>query len=262
MDGANNTVDVTVVGIANELGRLSSADTFGHAETIRELVGAPPDSTHVVLARLANANDADAALSRWQNAFAANGIDVIPYSGARSRQILRNARMKSWLGEKIGMNTWQDQLKWLLWRITAANGITAVLLFVLIAVVCTGMVNTMLVAVRKRTREIGTLRALGLSRFRVVCLLVIEGALLGLIFSSIGGVLGGAGAVVLDAMAIRVNMAAFEDVYLGNALQFSVSLQLVVRIVLTFAAATALACVWPALRAARMRPAAALRQTT
>ena len=48
------------------------------------------------------------------------------------------------------------------------------------AVVVIGILNTLAIAVRERTREIGTLRAIGMQRRKVLWLFLLETALLGL----------------------------------------------------------------------------------
>ncbi|NIM93947.1 MAG: FtsX-like permease family protein [Anaerolineales bacterium] len=62
-------------------------------------------------------------------------------------------------------------------------------LFVIVfIIVVTSVINTMSMAVLERTREIGTLRALGLKRKGVILLFTIESSLLGLC-GTIGGLL-------------------------------------------------------------------------
>jgi len=60
-----------------------------------------------------------------------------------------------------------------------------------------GVLNTMLMAVSERTREIGTLRAVGWSRGRVLGLILAEGTLI----SSLGGLVGlGAGTLGAEVL--------------------------------------------------------------
>lgn len=67
------------------------------------------------------------------------------------------------------------------------------LVFILIVLFASFVViNTMLMIVSERTREIGTLGALGFTGFQVVTLLVLEGAALGLLGSALGTVVGSA----------------------------------------------------------------------
>ena len=126
-------------------------------------------------------------------------------------------------------------------------------------VVGVGVVNAMLVSVRLRTREIGTLRALGLSRTRVLLLFVLEGAILGVVASGIGAAFGAMVAALVSALAIPVDSEAFRDIYLTGVLRLSVTPALVIRATLGITVVSGLACIWPALRAARLAPVAAFR---
>ena len=68
-------------------------------------------------------------------------------------------------------------------------GLIFLCLFIIVfVIVVMSIINTMGMAVMERTREIGTLRALGLKRRGVNILFAFEGAILGF-FGSIGGVL-------------------------------------------------------------------------
>jgi putative ABC transport system permease protein len=57
---------------------------------------------------------------------------------------------------------------------------------IVLVIVVMSVVNTMSMSVMERTREIGTLRALGLKRLGVKALFATEGALLGFLGSAIG----------------------------------------------------------------------------
>ena len=59
----------------------------------------------------------------------------------------------------------------------------------MLVIVVMSVVNTMSMSVMERTREIGTLRALGLKRYGVKLLFATEGVLLGILGSSAGGVI-------------------------------------------------------------------------
>src|SRR6185436_1714509 len=54
-----------------------------------------------------------------------------------------------------------------------------------------GVVNAMLMSVHERTREIGTVRALGMRRAAVVRMFVLEGVALGTVSAAAGLLLGG-----------------------------------------------------------------------
>ena len=62
-----------------------------------------------------------------------------------------------------------------------------------------GMLNTMVMSVFERTREIGILRAIGWGRWRVVRMILMESILLSLT----GGMVGTAGAIAIGTRAGR-----------------------------------------------------------
>lgn len=118
-------------------------------------------------------------------------------SADRINVLLKNADltypMKDYL-EKIfvrkGMDvevlTW-DQLRPSYLRIhNMFNVIFSFVFIIVLIIVAMSVINTVSMAVLERTREIGTLRALGLKRFRVIIMFATEGAILAMIGSLFG----------------------------------------------------------------------------
>jgi putative ABC transport system permease protein len=110
-----------------------------------------------------------------------------------------------------------------------------------------GVLNTMMMSVSERTREIGMLRALGWSKARVVMTILIEGVLL--------SILGGALGLVLGVLGTEALVSAFEDAFLVSNYEVSTFVKgAVVALVVGV-----LAALYPALRAANLKPVEALR---
>ncbi len=63
---------------------------------------------------------------------------------------------------------------------SALSVITGVLTFVLLVIIAVGIMNTLWIAIRERTREIGTLRAIGMQRARVLVMFLTEALMLSL----------------------------------------------------------------------------------
>ncbi len=140
-----------------------------------------------------------------------------------------------------------------------------VLALVLLAAAA-GVANTMLMATFERTHEFGMLLALGTSPARIVRLVLTEAVALGLV----GAALGTAAGVTLVAITSRtgVNFAAlgggpstisFAGLQWSMLLYPTLALADVVRAVVAVVMTSVLAAAWPAIRAARLQPAAALR---
>src|SRR5262245_6321151 len=116
-----------------------------------------------------------------------------------------------------------------------------------------GAMNTMYAAVAYRTREIGTLRALGFSRFRIVTAFLAESIALALV----GGVIGCILALPVHGLSTgTTNFTSFSEV----AFKFRITPGLMVGGLLFSAVMGAVGGLLPALRAARIPVARALRE--
>ncbi|MBI4611512.1 MAG: ABC transporter permease [Candidatus Rokubacteria bacterium] len=131
---------------------------------------------------------------------------------------------------------------------------------VIALIVVLSILNTMLMAIFERTREIGTLMALGVGRPVVAELFLLEGLLVGLVGAALGTVAGVGTCHLMNALG-GIAMAPPP----GASRGYVVFLNVVPRVLLlTFASSVLTALVsslYPALRASRMRVAAALRYT-
>jgi putative ABC transport system permease protein len=116
-----------------------------------------------------------------------------------------------------------------------------------------GALNTMYNAVASRGREIATLRALGFGAAPVVCSVLIESLALALA----GGIVGGLVAYLIwDGYgAATMNFQTFSQI----AFAFAVTPQLLVRAIIMAAVIGLIGGLFPAIRAARLPIAAALR---
>ena len=134
-----------------------------------------------------------------------------------------------------------------------------ILHLVLAIIAAAGVLNTALMSVFDRTREIGTMRALGLRRARVLWLFLLEGLFLG-IAGAVGGALAGA---VLVTYFERHGIPAFSEAqrysYGGDYLYTSLAWGDLASVPAMMIAVSVLAALGPALIAARLRPAEALR---
>src|SRR5207253_488970 len=106
---------------------------------------------------------------------------------------------EDWTGQKLDITTWETEVSFLKWVITALDSLTGMLTFVLLVIIAIGIMNTLWIAIRERTREIGTLRAIGMQRMRVLAMFVIEAFTLGIISTAVGALFGILLCVVLNA---------------------------------------------------------------
>jgi putative ABC transport system permease protein len=161
-------------------------------------------------------------------------------------------------------------------RVTTANGVTGVAstlsstlstFFTVIGLVALlaggfGVVNTMMMSISERTREIGTLMAIGAKKAQVMKIFMSEAVIIGLI----GGLVGmGVGAVVTYMIPSFTGSAAAGGLGRGAAGLFSGQLAPTLtpfNLLLSFGLGTlvgVLAGIYPAWRATKMDPVEALR---
>jgi ABC-type lipoprotein release transport system permease subunit len=142
-----------------------------------------------------------------------------------------------------------------------ANTYMSLLYMIILAITATVIVNTLIMSVFERTREIGMLMAIGMPPARMVAIVVAEALVLVALGVGLGFALG-FGAIA--SLRGGLDLSAFSE---GLRL-FGVPTRLVplaragdVWAPLGVALVTAvLASLWPALRAVRTRPAEALRR--
>ena len=120
---------------------------------------------------------------------------------------------------------------------------------VALAMACLSVLNTVAMAVEERTREIGILSLIGWSRGRILSMILSEGVLV----AAAGGLLGlGLGYLGSRALAVLVLP--------GSGLSIPATLALEAKGEAAALLVGVLGALWPALRASRMTPAAAMQR--
>ncbi len=158
-------------------------------------------------------------------------------------------RLASALGGNLAVRTWQELAQFYNQVKTLYIGIFGFMGIVLMVVVLLAGINATLMTVTERTREIGTLRALGARPRVILTNFVLEGAVLGAVASVAGALLSLIISAVLNASAIEmppppgatrgipINVNFFPLAYVGAALAMT--------------CAAVMASYFPARRAAR-----------
>lgn len=132
------------------------------------------------------------------------------------------------------------------------------LFLIILVVVMVGLVNTFRIVIYERTREIGTMRALGMQRAQIRSLFILEALFLA-VAGCIPGTLVG---FLLLSIASTFNLEAFAELgyFLdGGRLSWTISGITLVSSLCMVVFFTLCAAYFPARRAARLLPAQALR---
>lgn len=148
--------------------------------------------------------------------------------------------------------------------IRLSRNMVGILLFLIIAVAVFNVVSTLFLIVKDKEGDIAILRTLGASPAAIMAVFIVQGSLIGLVGTAIGGCVG-----VLLSLGVTEAVAGIEQLlgvqflkaevypvsYLPSALAWrDVALVCSVALVMSF-----VATLYPSWRAARMRPAEVLR---
>jgi putative ABC transport system permease protein len=166
------------------------------------------------------------------------------------------AALQQALGPDVEVSTWDEVVPFLMEAVgrlkIVLTGVSAVLFFIVIF----GVINTMLMNVYERVREIGTMLAVGVRRSQVLALFLFEAAAIGLVGGVIGAALGLALTALsaIDGMSLTPPGGVFPQIIYPVARLDIAALALVVAVLGAIVAAA-----WPARRASLMNPVEALR---
>ncbi len=256
--GVNNTADLRVVAIARNLGILSSFTAFLPSEAVRGLYRQSPNATGALHLYLEDPSKAGRVAARLRDGLGRAGWRVMDADAdVWWNKLMKRVNAEDWTGQKLDMSTWEDELSFLKWILSAIGAISSALLFVLLVIVVIGILNSLAIAIRERTREIGTLRAIGMQRTKVLWLFLLESMMLGLVGAGGGALIGVAAAAGINALHVGVP-ESMQMFLMQQHLTLAVAGRPVAARALFIFAVTTLAALAPAFRAARLRPITAI----
>jgi ABC-type lipoprotein release transport system permease subunit len=257
MRGINNTVDVRVAVVAANVGLMSDFNVYVPSKTLRALYQFKDDTTGAIHLYLKDAKQVQPVQARLRQTLASAGYELMDNDPRAFWMKFEVVNREGWTGQKLDITNWEDEISFISWTLTALNGLTGVLIFVLLVIICVGIMNTLWIAIRERTREIGTLRAIGMQRTRVLAMFVFEALTLGLL-GTLAGALVGLG-VCLFVNAANIAVPEVVAVFImSETLTLMVNPGSVVGAILFITACTTAISLIPSFLAARMKPVTAM----
>lgn len=165
------------------------------------------------------------------------------------------ARVQQALGAQYEVQTWREIAWFIAQNQGRQNFIAGFVIFVFTLLMLLGVANTMLMSVLERTREIGTMMALGTTRRQISTLILFEALTVGAMGAALGALLGAAVLLFFNLRGIEVLAPASNIPFV---LRPVLDAGYLVRMLLTGALGAALFALYPARRASKLRPVEAL----
>ena len=257
--GQQNVLDLYLKAVYKDPGVAAFlAGAYAPLAKINELRGLGPDEFTTFGLYLKDVSSADAWGAKLYTRLQADNVALFDRGGMQEMQ--KAYRDQKWDGVKYNLMTLSDILAFLNNIFFYLNMIALGILVVLFVVIMVGIANTYRMVVYERTREIGTLRALGMQRNDVRNLFLYEAIFLGL-----GGIFSGffAGVLVLAILSL-FDFSAFSNFSIllkDNRVALNVGWLWFLFNLTVISGLTALASYFPARKAGLMTPAEALRTT-
>jgi ABC-type lipoprotein release transport system permease subunit len=154
---------------------------------------------------------------------------------------------------------WTEMNEIVLQTENMAKGYINILYLIVFAVTATVIVNTLIMAVFERTREIGILSAIGMKSRRIMAMFLAESTLLAVGGILMGLVLGGLVVAYFTRQGVYLGNFGITGLLLGDRIYTDLTLKDTVSLTVFAFMITLLAGFYPAVLAARMEPVEALR---
>jgi ABC-type antimicrobial peptide transport system permease subunit len=228
--GDPHTITATIVGVSNT--SLLNSGAGGNASLVDAIAEQQKAGSN--------------APNRYQAAIAhfAPGADPATISRLKGRIA----------GQGMTAQTIEDQLGIVQTVISGITGVLNAFAFIALLAAAFGIVNTLLMSVQERTREIGLMKAMGMSNGRVFALFSIEAAIIGLLGSVLGVLVAVLVGLPLNAALGSGPLSGLAGLHLLLFQPAGVLSVIALIVVIAFLAGTL-----PARRASRKTPIDALR---
>jgi lipoprotein-releasing system permease protein len=185
---------------------------------------------------------------------AVTGIEVRVKDPWKAASVARELEER--LGYPYRALDWSAQNSQLFSALKLEKLAMAVILLLIVLVAAFNIVSTLTMTVGDRTKEIGILRAMGMTAGQVRRIFVAQGVVVGVV----GTALGAFGGVLLAAAVGRYHLISLDPtVYFIDHLPVDLAPTDVVTVIVASLAIAALATVYPSSQAAKLEPVEAIR---
>ncbi len=169
-------------------------------------------------------------------------------------------------GDPYEVVTWKDLAGMFLTISKMKTRNSGMIIFIMLLIASMGIINTMLMSVLERTREIGMFSAMGMKKSEIMALFIFEGGFIGAIGALLGCLLGGLASWYFEVHGW--SMAAWGETFqkvseaiypVKDVFYADLTMDVLVMTFIFGVAISMLASFYPARKAAKLNPIEALR---
>ena len=262
--GQQNVGTFTVAAISGDPGVMGSVQAYANLDYVRELLNMGSGEYMTVGMFLEDLMQIDPTADAYYAALQGE-VDLFVRGqtedeGNPMATLMNQVTVDEWEGIRYRFYTLNDILSEVQQIVTVLDTASIIILLILFIIIMVGITNTFRMIMLERTKEIGTMRALGMQRTSVLRLFLCEAA-----FLALGGViLGHAGAGVIMFVLSRLNWGMDSPLFIllkNGYMTFALKIFQVLLNVGLVTFLTLFAAFFPSRNAAKLEPADALRST-
>jgi putative ABC transport system permease protein len=266
--GQANVGEFTVIALTQDTSGLGFSAAYADISYVNEIMGLGPDEYQTYNLVLTDVNLIDPITEQIKQAIAAQGFALTPEEEEEAAGPGGMGMMGSMFGTQEDEEPWEntrfdignlnDFMDMVTQIVGILNGIALGMFMTMLMITMIGLVNTFRMIMIERTKEIGTMRAVGMLQKGVNRLFLLEGLILSLRGAFFGIIAAGVVGIGISLIPFKdgSNFAILLD---GGHISVPVVPMNILMITMIIVVITLLAVWSPARKAAKLQPADALR---
>ena len=159
----------------------------------------------------------------------------------------------------LEIKTWKDLNSLFVEYETFAQSYIAIFYMIILAISASVIINTLIMSVYERTREIGILSAIGMRGGRIMMLFLAESSMLAIGGVIMGLLIGILGTLYFNVNGFYVGNMGLSGIVITDTIYAKLTLDNLINLTIMTFVVTILAGLYPAVMASRMQPVEALR---
>jgi len=163
--------------------------------------------------------------------------------------------------EDMEVLTWKERDMMLGWMSESMNQYMYVIMFIILLALFFGIINTMLMAILERVKELGMLMAVGMNKLRIFLMIMLETVLLSLTGAVLGIIVGLITIAYFEKAGLDLSLWAegYEAYGFDAVIYTTIDTNSVIMIVILVLITGLIASIFPSRKALKLKPVEALR---